>query len=54
MSPARTEESPKRVLIVDDEPQIRRVLRLTLTAQGFDVRGGGRGSRPRPPTRLAP
>jgi two-component system, OmpR family, KDP operon response regulator KdpE len=29
---------PKRVLVVDDEPQIRRVLRLTLTAEGFDVR----------------
>lgn len=27
-----------RVLVVDDEPQIRRVLRLALTAQGFDVR----------------
>ena len=29
---------PSRVLIVDDEPQIRRVLRLALTAQAFDVR----------------
>jgi len=29
---------PSRVLVVDDEPQIRRVLRLALTAQGFDVR----------------
>lgn len=29
---------PRRVLVVDDEPQIRRVLRLALTAQGFDVR----------------
>jgi two-component system KDP operon response regulator KdpE len=26
------------VLVVDDEPQIRRVLRLALTAQGFDLR----------------
>lgn len=34
---------PKRVLIVDDEPQIRRVLRLTLTAQGFDVRAAADG-----------
>jgi two-component system KDP operon response regulator KdpE len=29
---------PSRVLLVDDEPQIRRVLRLALTAQAFDVR----------------
>jgi two-component system KDP operon response regulator KdpE len=27
-----------RVLVVDDEPQIRRVLRLALSAQGLDVR----------------
>jgi two-component system KDP operon response regulator KdpE len=26
------------VLVVDDEPQIRRVLRLALTSQGFDLR----------------
>ncbi len=29
---------PFRVLVVDDEPQIRRVLRLALTSQGFDLR----------------
>jgi two-component system, OmpR family, KDP operon response regulator KdpE len=29
---------PFRVLVVDDEPQIRRVLRLALEAQGFDLR----------------
>ena len=29
---------PFRVLVVDDEPQIRRVLRLALTAQGFELR----------------
>ena len=29
---------PFRVLVVDDEPQIRRVLRLALAAQGFDLR----------------
>ncbi len=34
---------PKRVLIVDDEPQIRRVLRLALTGQGFDVRAAADG-----------
>ncbi|MGB8260919.1 MAG: response regulator transcription factor [Terracidiphilus sp.] len=29
---------PGRILIVDDEPQITRVLRASFTAQGFDVR----------------
>jgi two-component system KDP operon response regulator KdpE len=29
--------SSGRVLVVDDEPQIRRVMRATLTAQGYDV-----------------
>ena len=32
-----------RILVVDDEPQIRRVMRVTLTAQGFvvtDARSG--------------
>lgn len=26
-----------RILVVDDEPQIRRVMRATLTAQGYTV-----------------
>ena len=29
---------PGRILIIDDEPQITRVLRAALSAQGFDVR----------------
>jgi two-component system KDP operon response regulator KdpE len=29
--------STGRILVVDDEPQIRRVLRATLTAQGYEV-----------------
>jgi two-component system KDP operon response regulator KdpE len=29
---------PNRILVIDDEPQITRVLRATLSAQGFDVR----------------
>ena len=29
---------PGRILVIDDEPQITRVLRAALTAQGFDVR----------------
>lgn len=28
----------RRILVVDDEPQITRVLRTTLTAQGYDIR----------------
>ena len=27
----------KRILVVDDDPQIRRVMRVTLTAQGYEV-----------------
>ena len=33
----------KRILIVDDEPQIRKFLRITLTAQGYDVVEAPRG-----------
>jgi two-component system KDP operon response regulator KdpE len=33
-----------RILIVDDEPQIRRVMRVGLTAQGFDTRLAADGS----------
>jgi two-component system, OmpR family, KDP operon response regulator KdpE len=29
---------PERILVIDDEPQITRVLRAALTAQGYDVR----------------
>jgi two-component system KDP operon response regulator KdpE len=29
---------PNRILVIDDEPQITRVLRAALTAQSFDVR----------------
>src|ERR1035441_10498069 len=29
---------PGRILVIDDEPQITRVLRAALTAQGFDAR----------------
>ena len=29
---------PGRILVIDDEPQITRVLRAALTAQGYDVR----------------
>src|SRR5450755_360579 len=32
-----------RILVVDDEPQIRRVLRTTLTAQGYDVQDARTG-----------
>lgn len=33
----------KRILVVDDEPQITRVLRRTLSAQGYDVQTAGDG-----------
>ena len=33
----RSESLPLRVLVVDDEPPIRRFLRTTLTAQGYDI-----------------
>ena len=35
--------SAGRILVVDDEPQIRRVLRTTLTAQGYEVRDARSG-----------
>jgi two-component system KDP operon response regulator KdpE len=31
-------DMPGRILVIDDEPQITRVLRASLSAQGFDVR----------------
>ena len=40
--------SAGRILVVDDDPQIRRVMRVTLTGQGYEVddaqdrRGGAR------------
>lgn len=38
----------RNILVVDDEPQITRVLRTTLASHGYNVRTGGgrrRGSR---------
>ena len=35
--------STGRILVVDDEPQIRRVLRATLTAQGYEVQDSRTG-----------
>jgi two-component system KDP operon response regulator KdpE len=35
--------SAGRILVVDDEPQIRRVLRATLTAQGYEVQDARTG-----------
>ncbi len=33
----KSEAAPLRVLIVDDEPPIRRFLRTSLSAQGYDI-----------------
>ena len=39
---AMTEEKPK-ILVVDDEPQITRVLKTTLSAQGYSIRTAADG-----------
>jgi two-component system KDP operon response regulator KdpE len=36
-------ENRRRILVVDDEPQITRVLRTTLSSQGYDIRVAGDG-----------
>src|SRR3989454_2399044 len=36
-------ESKQRILVVDDEPQLTRVLRRSLTTKGYDVRIAGDG-----------
>ena len=41
MAPAVADKS--RVLVVDDEPQITRVLRTVLTSQGYQVRTAAEG-----------
>lgn len=38
MSPAEHRNEHRRILIVDDEPQITRVLRTSLDAHGYDLR----------------
>ncbi len=38
------QSAPLRVLVVDDEPPIRRLLRTTLTSQGYDVLEADDGS----------
>jgi two-component system, OmpR family, KDP operon response regulator KdpE len=38
-------EQPIRVLVVDDEPQIRRLLRVSLTAQGYRLVEAGSGEQ---------
>src|SRR5438128_6224042 len=40
---AATTADKSRVLVVDDEPQITRVLRTVLTGQGYQVRTAGEG-----------
>jgi two-component system KDP operon response regulator KdpE len=38
-------EQPIRVLVVDDEPQIRRLLRVSLAAQGYHLVEAGTGEQ---------
>jgi two-component system KDP operon response regulator KdpE len=45
ISVVSTEGSRVRILVVDDDPQIRRVMRTTLTARGYDVEEAGSGER---------
>src|ERR1700687_3945229 len=35
--PRRTALSTGRILVVDDEPQIRRIMRTTLTGAGYEI-----------------
>ena len=32
-----------RILVVDDDPQIRRVMKMTLSAEGYEVEGARTG-----------
>src|SRR5436190_1407230 len=43
MNATATANDKSRVLVVDDEPQITRVLRTVLTSQGYQVRTAGEG-----------
>ncbi|WP_035349444.1 response regulator transcription factor [Edaphobacter aggregans] len=38
-----TEREPAKILLVDDEPQITRVLRTALSTQGYSIRVAGNG-----------
>lgn len=43
MRPMVSSESKRNILVVDDEPQITRVLKTTLSAQGYSIRSAGDG-----------
>lgn len=43
-TPPSTAVAPARVLVIDDEPQIRRFLDISLRAQGFQVELAGNGA----------
>lgn len=43
MKPMATQDGKRNILVVDDEPQITRVLKTTLSAQGYSTRAAGDG-----------
>lgn len=43
MRPMVTLDAKRNILVVDDEPQITRVLKTTLSAHGYSIRAAGDG-----------
>jgi two-component system, OmpR family, KDP operon response regulator KdpE len=43
MKPLSSSAGKRNILVVDDEPQITRVLKTTLSAQGYSIRAAGDG-----------
>ena len=43
MKPVSSSDGKRNILVVDDEPQITRVLKTTLSAQGYSIRAAGDG-----------
>jgi two-component system, OmpR family, KDP operon response regulator KdpE len=45
MRPTVMQEGKRNILVVDDEPQITRVLKTTLSAKGYSIRTAGDGAQ---------